>query len=184
MLAHRTTCLAGLLDANVTKLILLDRGCTVTTWPLYLGKSFGCIMLSSLVQTDLLHRMNMQLQRLVSLGSHGRTAKRLYVTPLHWLHNYLIPQQRMINDFQNDNVYISTKWLMRLVNDSGLVVEQLLCISHMSDGQPHYLTLVGNRHYICNCCMGVNLGIQCQHYFQALTSVSSLLFNIALIRSC
>lgn len=71
---------------------------------------------------------------------------------------------------------------MRLVNDSGLGVQQLLRISHMSGGQPHYLALLGEGRYICDCCMGVNIGVPCRHYFQALTAVPGLLFNIALIR--
>ena len=88
----------------------------------------------------------------------------------------------MVNSFTNDHAYISTKWLMRLIHQQGLPIKHLLWITHLSGGQAHYLVLMGDGQYICDCCMGLNLGIPCRHYFQALMTVPGLRFTIALIQ--
>ena len=72
---------------------------------------------------------------------------------------------------------------MRLIKQRGLTITQLLRITHLSGGQPHYLALIGDGRYICDCCMGINLGIPCRHYFQALMTVPGLQFSIALVRA-
>ena len=87
----------------------------------------------------------------------------------------------MVNSFTNDHAYISTKWLMRLIHQWGLPIKHLLRITHLSWGQAHYLMLMGDGWYICDCCIGLNLGITCRHYFQALMTVPGLQFTIALI---
>lgn len=46
----------------------------------------------------------------------------------------------------------------------------------------HYLVLLRDRTYICDCCMGLNLGVSCRHYFQVLLKMPSLRFHIGLIR--
>lgn len=89
----------------------------------------------------------------------------------------------MHNRFDNDQAYISTKWLIRQVADRGLTVVQLLRITHLSGGQPHYLALLSDGTYVCDCCMGMNLGLPCRHYFQAFTTVPDLHFNISLVRA-
>ena len=126
----------------------------------------------------------MLLESQTKLDFSGLTAKRMYVSALSY--NDEIDSQRlqhMVNTFANDDAYISTKWLLRLVAGRGLHVEQLLRIIHLSGGQPHYLALLGDSRYVCDCCMGINLGIPCRHYFQALTTVPGLRFSVALIRS-
>jgi hypothetical protein len=114
----------------------------------------------------------------------GLTAKRVYASALFY-NNEIDSQwlQHMVNTFANNDTYISTKWLLQLLAGHGLHVEQLLRIIHLSGGQPHYLALLGDGRYVCDCCMGINLGIPCRHYFQALTTVPGLRFSVALVRS-
>lgn len=89
----------------------------------------------------------------------------------------------MINEFTNDAAYISTKWLLRLITGRGLRVKQLLKITHIgTSATPHCLAILDDGNYLCDCCMGTNLGIPCHHYFVALSSVKNLKFHLGLIR--
>ncbi|TFK16865.1 hypothetical protein FA15DRAFT_661850 [Coprinopsis marcescibilis] len=54
-------------------------------------------------------------------------------------------------------------------------------ITHLSSGTSHFLATLPGNCYICDCCMGVNLGIPCQHFLQAWTVVCSLTFHLGLI---
>ena len=87
----------------------------------------------------------------------------------------------MINTFSNDNIRISTKWLLRLIDGRGLMVKHLLQVTHLGTNASHHLVLLADSRYICDCCMGTNLGIPCRHYFQVLTKVQGMKFNIGLI---
>lgn len=91
----------------------------------------------------------------------------------------------MLSQFNNDKVYISTKWLLRLINGRGLNILYLLRIIHLGTNATHYLAILPDNRYVCDCCMGINLGIPCRHYFQALTSVKAkgLQFHVGLIRA-
>lgn len=91
----------------------------------------------------------------------------------------------MLSQFKNDNAFISTKWLLRLINGRGLQVIYLLRITHLGTSATHYLAVLPDNRYVCDCCMGMNLGIPCRHYFQALTVVKAkgLQFHIGLVRA-
>ncbi|KAF8871473.1 hypothetical protein CPB84DRAFT_1661456, partial [Gymnopilus junonius] len=89
---------------------------------------------------------------------------------------------RMLNTFTNDAAYISTQWLLSLITGRGLRVKQLLRISHIGSlSSTHCLAILDNESYLCDCCMGTNLGIPCRHYFQALTSYKGLKFHLGLV---
>lgn len=89
----------------------------------------------------------------------------------------------MFDKFENDVSHISLQWLLRLITGRGLTVKHLLKISHLSGGKSlHYVALLVDGRYICDCCMGLNLGIPCRHFFQALTKVRGLKFHIRLVR--
>ncbi|KAJ6501349.1 hypothetical protein DFH09DRAFT_944711 [Mycena vulgaris] len=47
--------------------------------------------------------------------------------------------------------------------------------------QPYYLAVLPDGRYICNCCMPLNLGIPCRHYYHAWINVQGLPFHISLI---
>lgn len=91
--------------------------------------------------------------------------------------------QQMINTFANDNARISIQWLLRLIYGCGLKVKHLLRVTHLGSSSSHHLTILTDGRYICDCCMGTNLGIPCRHYFQVLTKVQGMKFNIGLIRA-
>ena len=52
---------------------------------------------------------------------------------------------------------------------------------HLGTDASHHLVLLADSCYTCDCCMGINLGIPCCHYFQVLTKVQGMKFNIGLI---
>lgn len=89
----------------------------------------------------------------------------------------------MINNYSNDKAYISTKWLLRLITGRGLQVTHLLKIKHLGTGAVHILALLSDGRYICDCLMGINLGIPCRHFFRALIDAKSLQFHIGMIRA-
>jgi hypothetical protein len=71
----------------------------------------------------------------------------------HWysvMHfaNALISNQHMINRFENDKVYISTKWLLRLVAGRGLHVEHLLRVTHKGTGAMHMVAILPSNQYV------------------------------------
>lgn len=96
---------------------------------------------------------------------------------------YLLQYQRMLNSFENDNAYIGTKWFLCLITTRGLEVHHLLRIVHSSTGATHHLAILRDGRYICDCCMGLNLGLPCRHFFQAWTKIQGLRFHISFIRS-
>jgi hypothetical protein len=89
----------------------------------------------------------------------------------------------MINSFKNDEAYISTKWLLRLITSRGLEIQHLLKIVNRGTKTTHFLAILPNDMYLCDCCMGMNLGIPCRHYFQVLTRMPTLSFHIGLVRA-
>ncbi|KAF8230436.1 hypothetical protein L208DRAFT_1281685, partial [Tricholoma matsutake] len=93
--------------------------------------------------------------------------------------SYQIPFSAcMMNSF---DAYVSTCWLLQLIMGCGLVIEHLLQIVHTVTEKSHHLALLQDKQYICDCCMGLNLGLSCHHYFRAWTDVKGLPFHIGLI---
>ena len=45
----------------------------------------------------------------------------------------------------------------------------------------HFVVIFSETEYICDCCMGLNLGIPCWHYFQVLLKAPKLWFHIGLV---
>ncbi|KAJ6524880.1 hypothetical protein DFH09DRAFT_937053, partial [Mycena vulgaris] len=86
------------------------------------------------------------------------------------------------NTFINDNAYIGTRFLLRLVRERGLVPAHLIQIIHTQTGATHIIALFNDGRYLCDCCMGSNLGVVCRHYFVAWVKVPGLPFHISLIR--
>ncbi|KAF8967920.1 hypothetical protein BDZ97DRAFT_1801956 [Flammula alnicola] len=88
----------------------------------------------------------------------------------------------MIIDFSNDRVYISTKWLLR-INGRGLRVEQLLLVKRIGTAAEHYVALLEDNQYVCDCGMGTSLGLPCHHFFQVPSKTPSLHFDIGHVRA-
>ncbi|PBK75372.1 hypothetical protein ARMSODRAFT_876784, partial [Armillaria solidipes] len=87
----------------------------------------------------------------------------------------------IISPFTNDKTCISTKWLLRQINGCGLPVQHLLQVIHLDTAAAHYLALLPDNLYVCDCCMGLNLGIPCRHYFQVLSMSPNMQFNLGII---
>ncbi|KAF5329147.1 hypothetical protein D9611_013180 [Ephemerocybe angulata] len=91
-------------------------------------------------------------------------------------------ETKMTNDFKNDAAHISINWLLDLINSRGLVATHVLKITHLATHVSHYLVVLSKDRYICDCTMGLNLGIPCRHYLQAWTTFKGLPFHIGLVR--
>ncbi|KAJ7778921.1 hypothetical protein B0H16DRAFT_1300474 [Mycena metata] len=89
----------------------------------------------------------------------------------------------MINTFENDRAYISTKWLLRQIVQRGLQVKHLIRITHRATSTVHYIALLRDGRYLCDCCMEQNLGLVCRHYFLAWVTIKDLAFHLSFIRS-
>ncbi|KAJ7016380.1 hypothetical protein C8F04DRAFT_1345415 [Mycena alexandri] len=50
-------------------------------------------------------------------------------------------RDHMLNTFENDEAYIGTRWLLRLVNEKGLVPQHLLKITHIRSGTAHVIAI-------------------------------------------
>lgn len=114
--------------------------------------------------------------------SNGEELVRCSHSPIPQLLKLFFSGQRMVNSFKNDNAHISIKWLLSLITGRGLNVQHLLRITHLATSATHYLVLLADGQYSCDCCMGLSLGVPCRHYFQALTSVKGLTFHLNLVR--
>ncbi|KAJ7936968.1 hypothetical protein B0H13DRAFT_1589272 [Mycena leptocephala] len=89
---------------------------------------------------------------------------------------------QMLNPFNNDKAHVSLQWLIALVTKRGLTVRHLLCVKHESTGTVHYIAVLSDGRYVCDCCMPANLGIPCRHFFRIWVDVQNLPFHISLIR--
>lgn len=83
----------------------------------------------------------------------------------------------------NDHAYIETRFLLRLVQEQGLVPSHLLKITHTQTGATHIIAILPDGRYLCDCCMGQNLGVVCRHYLVAWLKIPGLPFHISLIRA-
>ncbi|KAJ7097419.1 hypothetical protein C8R44DRAFT_643637, partial [Mycena epipterygia] len=89
----------------------------------------------------------------------------------------------MINTFEDDNAYIEAKWLMHLVRQRGLHVKHLLRVIHRATGATHYVVLLRDGRYLCDCCMDTNLGLVCRHFFVLWVTIHDLPFHLSLVRA-
>ncbi|KAJ7602456.1 hypothetical protein DFH06DRAFT_1417809, partial [Mycena polygramma] len=89
----------------------------------------------------------------------------------------------MINTFEDDKVYISAKWLINLIRQRGLHVKHLIRVVHRATGASHYIVLLRDGRYLCDCCMDANLGLVCRHWFVLWVTIQDLSFHLCLIRA-
>ncbi|KAJ6512376.1 hypothetical protein DFH09DRAFT_941454, partial [Mycena vulgaris] len=89
----------------------------------------------------------------------------------------------MINVYENDRAYISTKWLIRQTLQRGLLVKHLIRITHRATNSEHYLALLRDGRYLCDCCLDQSLGLVCRHYFLAWVTIQDLPFHLSFIRA-
>ena len=89
----------------------------------------------------------------------------------------------MFNNFTDDKAYVSTKWIIRLVINQGLQIHHIFRVKCLAGVATHYVIVLQDGWVICDCCMGLNLGIPCRHYFQLYTKVEGLTFSIGIMRA-
>lgn len=89
----------------------------------------------------------------------------------------------MINIHENDRAHISTKWLIRQILQRGLQVKHLIRVVHRATNALHYIALLRDGRYLCDCCLDQNLGLVCRHYFVAWITVQDLPFHLSFIRA-
>jgi hypothetical protein len=89
----------------------------------------------------------------------------------------------MINTFEDDKAYIGAKWLINLIRQRGLHVKHVIRVVHRSTGTPHYVVLLRDGRYLCDCCMDTNLGLVCRHFFVLWVTIQDLSFHLSLIRA-
>ncbi|KAJ3568104.1 hypothetical protein NP233_g5933 [Leucocoprinus birnbaumii] len=92
-------------------------------------------------------------------------------------------QNKMLNTFINDDAHITSAWLFNLINNMKVRIHQIFKITHQATGVVHYLVRLDDDRCICDCCMGMNLGIPCRHFFNAWVNVHGLPFHMGLIRA-
>lgn len=88
----------------------------------------------------------------------------------------------MINSYTNEDAYVGLQWLLRLILGRKHRVRHLLKVVHRGSSRSHMVALLEDDQYVCDCAMGMNLGIPCCHYFQVLLSVRDLRFHLGLLR--
>ncbi|KAJ7901011.1 hypothetical protein B0H14DRAFT_2281721, partial [Mycena olivaceomarginata] len=88
---------------------------------------------------------------------------------------------RMINTFEDDKAYISAKWLINLIRQRGLRVKHLIRVLHRATGATHYVVILRDGRYLCDCCMDANLGLVCRHFFILWVTIQDLSFHLSLI---
>ncbi|KAE9391481.1 hypothetical protein BT96DRAFT_831965, partial [Gymnopus androsaceus JB14] len=89
---------------------------------------------------------------------------------------------KISNDFSNDKAYISTRWLIQLVLKQGLQIRHIFRVKRLGGVATHYVFVLKDGWVVCDCCMQLNLGIPCRHYFHIFTKVEGLTFSIGMIR--
>ncbi|THU93979.1 hypothetical protein K435DRAFT_669225 [Dendrothele bispora CBS 962.96] len=91
----------------------------------------------------------------------------------------------MQDTFSNDSKHLSTQWLLRLMTEQNLTVKTLLQVRMIGSENSgvHFLAILTDGRVICDCCMQLNLGIPCRHYFHIFTRVQGLTFSIGMIRA-
>ncbi|PPR08003.1 hypothetical protein CVT24_003754 [Panaeolus cyanescens] len=100
--------------------------------------------------------------------------------PFEWSNNQ---NRSMINTFTNEDAYIGAQYLLRMTSGRGNRVQNVLRIVHQGSNKAHILLILDNSSYICDCSMGISLGLPCRHYFQALSHLSNFRFHLGVIRA-
>lgn len=94
--------------------------------------------------------------------------------------------QNTIAPHDNDAAYIATPWLLHQILECRASVQHVFkVISSGASSSQHVVLILADGRYFCDCCMGLNVGIPCRHFFAVLRASHSPLikFRIGFIRS-
>ena len=51
----------------------------------------------------------------------------------------------MMNNFENDDAYVSACWLLQLITGRGLVIEHVLRIVHTATEKSHHIAILQDK---------------------------------------
>jgi hypothetical protein len=93
--------------------------------------------------------------------------------------------QSLLNNFSEDSIHISARYLLELTTARGWTCEAIFQIKHYAGQSVHYLAVLGHDwHSFCDCMMGVNLGIPCRHFYAVLRCMRPFVrFHLGLFNS-
>lgn len=89
----------------------------------------------------------------------------------------------MINEHKNDGEYIALPWLLHHVSERRLDVRFIVRVTLRGTTAQHIVLILNHDRYICDCCMGINLGLPCRHYFATLGVMVGMQFHLGIIRT-
>ncbi|KAK0455367.1 uncharacterized protein EV420DRAFT_1272717, partial [Desarmillaria tabescens] len=74
----------------------------------------------------------------------------------------------LLNTFEDDNIKLSTKYLLCFIATHGWLCSGLFKIAYYTSESIHFIAVLDMGHTLCDCMMGINLGIPCCHYYALL----------------
>ncbi len=75
--------------------------------------------------------------------------------------------QNLLNMF-DDDIKLSTKYLLHLIATRGWLCSGSFKIAYYASESIHFIAVLDTGHTLCDCMMGINLGIPCHHYYALL----------------
>jgi hypothetical protein len=70
--------------------------------------------------------------------------------------------------------------LLELIRERGWEVTHLYKVMRYNCDTCHFAVVLANGHVICDCMMGINLGIPCRHFYSLLFMTSTVVFHISM----
>lgn len=89
----------------------------------------------------------------------------------------------MINRHENDGEYIALPWLIHQVLDRRLNVRFIVRVTLPGTMAHHVVLILDHDRHLCDCCMAINLGLPCRHYFATLSVMVGMRFHLSSIRA-
>jgi len=90
--------------------------------------------------------------------------------------------KELLNPFSDDTTTVSISYLLELLHQRAWNILRLYKISRYNSDIHHYVTVLESGHIICDCMMGVNLGIPCRHAFAVLYT-TDVMFHLSFFNS-
>ena len=78
-------------------------------------------------------------------------------------------------------IHISAQYLLELIAERQWTCVEIFEVKHYATTLSHYVAILDTNHPVCDCMMGINLGIPCHHFYAVLRySSSSAQFHLGL----
>ena len=93
----------------------------------------------------------------------------------------LIFHKVFLSPFSNDTLNISIKYLVELIQERGWVIDQLYKVTRYDSDTTHYVAVLASGHTVCDCMMGINLGIPCRHFYAVSYTTNAVMFHLSMV---